>query len=92
VPSFYQPVWYFCVEEPVTVAAVSASLAKIISKKNMEAYVKYAMMFELAAPIKFSVLQIIANRNCYIPVVGGGEAGVIRCAVCKIGVLGNIWR
>jgi len=30
------------------------------------------MMFELAAPIQFSVPQTIVNRDGYIPVVGGG--------------------
>ena len=54
------------------------------------------MIFELAAPIQFSVPQIIANRDDYIPVVRpggvGGGAAVMRCTVCKMGVLGNIWR
>jgi hypothetical protein len=56
--------------------------------------VKFVMMFELAAPIQFSVPQIIANRDDYIPVVERGAGGSSRHEMCGLqdGVLENIWR
>jgi len=36
---------------------------------------KFVTMFDLAARTQFSVPQIIANRDGYIPVVAGFEGG-----------------
>ena len=42
------------------------------------------MIFDLAARTQFSVPQIIANRDGYIPVVGGKGEGVSAVTICAV--------